>query len=181
LITFILALEFYVAIKFAIVSTKCGWVGLGGSEVGLVLLTLPKSSRKAALSEVNEFAADAVEDTSAFGDLPYRIQRYFYGEKVSFPDSLDLSGATDFHRAVWNATRSIPYGETRTYAWVAQQIRRPQAFRAVGGALARNPFPIIVPCHRVLASNGNLGGFSGGLVLKRRLLKLEAALLDVIS
>ena len=181
MITFILALELYLAIKFAIVSTKFGWVGLGGSEVGLVLLTLPKSSRKAALSGIKEFAGDAVEDTSAFSDLPYRLQGYFDGEKVSFPDSLDLSGATTFHRAVWNATRSIPYGETRTYAWVAQQIGRPQAFRAVGGALARNPFPIIVPCHRVLASNGNLGGFSGGLALKKRLLELEAALLDVIS
>jgi methylated-DNA-[protein]-cysteine S-methyltransferase len=181
LITFILAWELYLAIKFAIVSTKFGWMGLGGSEVGLVFLTLPKSSRKAALSEIKEFAGDAVEDTSVFGELSYRLQGYFDGEKVSFPDSLDLSGATDFHRAVWNATRSISYGETRTYAWVAQQIGRPQAFRAVGGALARNPFPIIVPCHRVLASNGNLGGFSGGLMLKKRLLKLEAALPDVIG
>jgi methylated-DNA-[protein]-cysteine S-methyltransferase len=181
LITFILALELYLAIKFAIVSTEFGWVGLGGSEAGLVLLTLPRSSRKAAISEVEEFSADAVEDTSAFGDLPYRLQRYFYGEKVSFPDSLDLSGATDFQKAVWNATRFIPYGETRTYVWVAQQIGNPRASRAVGGALARNTFPIIVPCHRVIASNGNPGGFSGGLALKKRLLKLEAALLDVIS
>ncbi len=168
-------------IKFAIVSTKFGWVGLGGSEAGLVLITLPKSSRKAALSEINEFAADAVEDTSAFRDLPYRLQRYFYGEKVSFPDSLDLSGATDFQKVVWNATRSIPYGETRTYAWVAQQIGSSQACRAVGGALARNPFPIIVPCHRVIASNGKLGGFSGGLAMKRRLLELEDARVGVIG
>ena len=181
MITFILALELYLAIKFAIVSTKFGWVGLGGSEVGLVLLTLPKSSRKAALSEIKEFAGDAVEDTYAFSDLSYRLQGYFDGEKVSFPDSLDLSGATDFQKAVWNATRFIPYGETGTYVWVAQQIGNPRASRAVGGALARNTFPIIVPCHRVIASNGNLGGFSGGLALKRRFLKLEAALLDDIS
>ena len=76
---------------------------------------------------------------------------------------------------------SIPYGETRTYAWVAQQIGKPRALRAVGGALARNPFPIIVPCHRVVASNGNLGGFRGGLALKKRLLELEAGRLDVLS
>jgi methylated-DNA-[protein]-cysteine S-methyltransferase len=181
LITFILALELYLVIEFAIVSTKFGWVGLVGSESGLVLLTLPKSSRKAALSEIKEFADDAVENTSAFGDLPYRLQRYFYGEEASFPDSLDLSGATDFQKAVWNATRSIPYGGIRTYTWVAQQIGSSHACRAVGGALARNPFPIIVPCHRVIASNGNPGGFSGGLALKKRLLKLEAALPDVIG
>jgi methylated-DNA-[protein]-cysteine S-methyltransferase len=179
--TFILALELDLMIKYAVVSTKFGWVGLGGSEAGLVLLTLPKSSRKTVLHEIKEFADDAVEGTSVFNDLPDRLQRYFDGEQVSFTDRLDLSGATVFHRDVWNATRSIPYGETRTYAWVAQKIGSPRASRAVGGALARNPFPIIVPCHRVIASNGNLGGFSGGLALKRRLLECEAAGLDVIS
>jgi len=167
--------------KFATVRTKMGWVGMGGSEAGLVLLTLPKLSRKAALSEVKESALDAVEDISAFGDLPNRLQRYFNGGRVLFRDRLDLSGATSFYRAVWEATISIPYGETRTYAWVAQQIGNPRALRAVGGALARNPFPIIVPCHRVVASNGSLGGFSGGLELKRRLLEMEAGRLRVLS
>lgn len=168
-------------IKFAIVHTKLGWVGVSGSGAGLVFLMLPKSSRKAALSEIKEFAPDALEETSAFDDLPNRLQRYFNGEMVLFRDRLDLSGATGFYRAVWDATSSIPYGETRTYAWVAQQIGNPRAPRAVGGALARNPFPIIVPCHRVVASNGNLGGFSGGLELKRRLLEMEAGRLRVLS
>ena len=168
-------------IKFATVNTKFGWVGVGGSEAGLVLLTLPKSSRKAALSEMKEFAPDAVEEASAFGDLPNRLQRYFNGDMVLFPDRIDLSGATTFHRAVWDATLSIPYGETRTYAWVAQQIGKPRALRAVGRALARNPFPIIVPCHRVVSSNGDLGGFSGGLALKKRLLELEAGRLGDLS
>jgi methylated-DNA-[protein]-cysteine S-methyltransferase len=162
-------------IKYAVASTKFGFVGLVGSESGLAILTLPKSTREAVLSEIKEFTADAIEDTSAFSDLHNKLQRYFNGEKVSFLGSLDLSGATAFRRNVWSATRSIPYGETRTYAWVAQQIGSPRASRAVGGALARNPFPIIVPCHRVVASNGNLGGFSGGLALKKRLLELEAA------
>jgi methylated-DNA-[protein]-cysteine S-methyltransferase len=168
-------------IKFATVNTKYGWVAMGGSEAGLALLTLPKSSRKAALSEMNEFAPDAVEETTAFGDLLNRLQRYFNGEMVLFRDRLDLSGATTFQRAVWDATFSIPYGETRTYAWVAQQIGKPRALRAVGRALARNPFPIIVPCHRVVASNGNLGGFSGGLALKKHLLELESGRLGDLS
>ena len=168
-------------IKFAIVNAKFGWVGMCGSEAGLAFLTLPKSSRMAALSEIKEFASDAVEVTSAFGDLPSRLQRYFNGEKVLFSDRLDLSGATSFDRAVWETTLSIPYGETRSYAWVAQQVGSPRAFRAVGGALARNQFPIIVPCHRVVASNGKLGGFSGGLALKRRLLELESGKLHIIS
>ena len=168
-------------IKFVVAATRFGWVAMGGSEAGLAILTLPKSSRKAALSEIKEFAPDAVEETSAFSDLLNRLQGYFNGEKVLFRDRLDLSGATTFHRAVWDATVSIPYGETRTYAWVAQHIGKPQALRAVGSALARNPFPIIVPCHRVVASNGNPGGFRGGLELKRRLLELEAGRLRVLS
>jgi O-6-methylguanine DNA methyltransferase len=181
LIALIVALEFYLVIKFVVVATRFGWVGVGGSEGGLVLLTLPKSSRKAALSEIKELAADAGEDTSAFSDLPNRLQRYFNGKKILFTDRLDLSSATTFQRAVWNATLSIPYGETRTYAWVAQQIGKPRALRAVGRALARNQFPIIVPCHRVIASDGNLGGFSGGLVLKKRLLGLESGRLGDLS
>jgi len=161
-------------IKFTTVNTKYGWMGLVGSEAGLIFLTLPKSSPKSAISEIKRFATDAVEDSSAFGDLPDRLQRYFSGEKVLFSDRLDMNSATTFERAVWKATLSIPYGEIRSYAWVAHQCGNPRAFRAVGGALARNPFPIIVPCHRVLASSGKLGGFGGGLPLKKRLLELEA-------
>lgn len=168
-------------IKFAAVNTNLGWVGFGGSGAGLAFFVLPKSSRKAALSAIKGFAADAVEDDCAFKDLPHRLQRYFNGEKVLFSDRIDLNGATAFHKVVWNVTRSIPYGETRSYAWVAQRIGRPQAFRGVGRALARNPLPIIVPCHRVVASNGSLGGFGGGLELKRRLLELEAGRLRALG
>jgi len=74
---------------------------------------------------------------------------------------------------VWQATRLIPYGETRSYLWVAVQIGKPGAARAVGQALGRNPLPVIVPCHRVIAADGGLGGFTGGLEMKRRLLELE--------
>jgi len=103
-----------------------------------------------------------------------RFKTYFRGGKIIFPDELDLSGATPFQRKVWEITRLIPYGETRSYAWVAEQVNNPQAARAVGQALARNPLPIIIPCHRVITTNGKLGGFSGGVETKRRLLQLEA-------
>jgi methylated-DNA-[protein]-cysteine S-methyltransferase len=102
-----------------------------------------------------------------------RLASYFAGHKVDFPDRLDLSAAYDFQREVWEATRLIPYGETRSYSWVAAQIEKPKAVRAVGQALGRNPLPVIIPCHRVLASDGALGGFGGGLVMKRFLLNLE--------
>lgn len=146
-----------------------------GSEVGLSFLTLPQPSPEAVLYALGDLIKGTVEDAPAFGDLPRRLQRYFDGEKVTFPDKLDLGDATPFQKAVWNATRSIPYGETRSYAWVAKRIGSPQAWRAIGGTLARNRFPIIVPCHRVIASGGGLGGFDSSLGLKKRLLDLEAS------
>ncbi len=80
---------------------------------------------------------------------------------------------TPFQRKVWNAVKAIPYGETRSYKWVAKKIGNPKAARAVGQALKRNPLLIIIPCHRVICSDGKLGGFSQGLKKKRELLKLE--------
>ncbi len=80
---------------------------------------------------------------------------------------------TQFQKAVWRATAGIPYGETRSYAWVAKRIGNPRAVRAVGQALGANPVPIIIPCHRVIGSSGKLCGFAGGLALKQRLLELE--------
>jgi methylated-DNA-[protein]-cysteine S-methyltransferase len=110
-----------------------------------------------------------------FQGLTERLRTYFTGQKADFPDRLDLSAATAFQRKVWEATGLIPYGETRSYKWVAEQIEKPQAARAVGQALGRNPLPVIIPCHRVLASNGGLGGFIGGLQMKKSLLHLENA------
>jgi O-6-methylguanine DNA methyltransferase len=104
-----------------------------------------------------------------------RFRIYLSGGKITFPDQLDLSGATPFQRRVWEITRLIPYGETRSYTWVAQQVDKPGAVRAVGQALAKNPLPIIIPCHRVLTIDGRLGGFGGEEEMKRRLLHLEAS------
>ena len=118
---------------------------------------------------------EAVWSPPFFQDLMERLKAYFSGYEATFPDKLDLSRATPFQCEVWEATRLIPYGETRSYAWIAGQIKKPGAFRATGQALGRNPFPVIVPCHRVLASNGALGGFTGGIEMKQYLLRLEAS------
>ena len=160
--------------RYTIAGTKLGWLVIGGSEKGISFLTLPQPSLEAVFAGIEDFTKEAVREDSAFGDLPLRLQCYFDGEMLKFPDRLDLEGATDFQQLVWNSVRSIPYGEIRSYAWVAKRIGRPSACRAVGGALARNRFPIIVPCHRVVASDGSLGGFGGGLGLKKHLLGLEA-------
>ncbi|HJM36537.1 MAG: hypothetical protein CL877_04645 [Dehalococcoidales bacterium] len=106
-------------------------------------------------------------------DLIKRLNPCFSGVQVAFPDELDLGTATLFQRRVWETTQLIPYGETRSYRWVAEHMGQPTAARAVGQALAKNPLPIIIPCHRVVTNNGKLGGFSGGPKMKRYLLRLE--------
>ncbi len=105
-----------------------------------------------------------------------QLQRYFQGERADFDVPLDLEGLTPFQMAVLKACARIPFGKTRTYGDLARELRRPQAARAVGGALARNPVPIVIPCHRVVGSGGCLGGFSAeqGIAVKRRLLDMEA-------
>jgi O-6-methylguanine DNA methyltransferase len=108
------------------------------------------------------------------------LEEYFAGKRREFSFPLDLRG-TDFQLACWHALLSIPYGETRTYADIARAIGKPQAFRAVGMANNRNPVAIVVPCHRVIASDGTLCGYGGGLEVKRRLLELEGALTATLA
>lgn len=100
------------------------------------------------------------------------LGEYFAGERERFNVALDLRG-TDFQRKVWRELLKIPFGSTEAYADIARRIRNPRAVRAVGSANGKNPLCIIVPCHRVIASNGGIGGYSGGLAVKRYLLELE--------
>ena len=92
---------------------------------------------------------------------------------VKFRGQLDLSVGTPFQQKVWRAMQKIPKGETRSYAWIARKIGRPKAVRAVANACGANPYPIRIPCHRVIRSDGSLGGFTGGVKLKRKLLAKE--------
>ncbi len=101
------------------------------------------------------------------------LRSYLSGRTKNFSTPCDLRGLTAFTHAVLKAATKIPYGEVRSYGWLAQRLGNPRAARAVGNALARNPIPIIIPCHRVVRSNGNLGGYALGTALKKRLLKLE--------
>jgi methylated-DNA-[protein]-cysteine S-methyltransferase len=158
---------------YSIFSTAAGWVGVLASETGLLRVTLPCPSASEAQQQLGDSINQAVNSPALFPDLLKRLRAYYGGHQVDFPDELDFSAATAFQREVWVATRSIPYGRTRSYTWVAGQIGKPKAVRAVGQALGRNPLPVIVPCHRVLAIDGAIGGFSGGLEMKRFLLRLE--------
>ncbi len=110
-------------------------------------------------------------------DLKSELERYFKGERVTFSNlKVDLSGYTEFQRKVLEATREIPYGKTASYGDIAKKIGRPRAYRAVGNALNKNRTSIVIPCHRIIHSDGGLGGFGGDLETKRRLLRLEGVL-----
>jgi methylated-DNA-[protein]-cysteine S-methyltransferase len=117
-------------------------------------------------------------DPEATRESAQQLQAYFAGERLSFDLPLDLENLTPFQLAVLQTARDIPAGTVWTYGQVAHAIGKPKAARAVGQALGRNPVPIVIPCHRVVASGGGFGGYSGGggIVSKRYLLHLEGAL-----
>ena len=102
------------------------------------------------------------------------LLEYFAGERTEFTFPVEVEG-TDFNRKVWEQVARIPYGTTKTYGEIARSIDKPGAARAVGTANGKNPIPIVIPCHRVVAGGGKLGGFGGGLLLKRKLLRLESS------
>jgi methylated-DNA-[protein]-cysteine S-methyltransferase len=111
-------------------------------------------------------------DAEAVSAAAIQLEQYFAGERTEFDLDVELDG-TPFERRVWDAVRAIPYGQTATYAEIARRIGRPDACRAVGRANGRNPLALIVPCHRVIGSDGSLTGYAGGIAMKRALLDLE--------
>jgi len=166
---------------YHVFKTDMGWVAVLASVKGLVGISLPRSTPEEALRETSTDIKTAVNSPEIFKDITERLKAYFAGQKVSFPDKLDLSSASPFQQKVCQAARRIPYGETRSYKWLAMQAGKPAAARAAGQAMAKNRLPIIVPCHRVISSNGGIGGFSGGIEVKKRLLQLEASTPVAIS
>ncbi len=101
------------------------------------------------------------------------LDKYFNGETPTFNWPFDWSQGTPFQQKVWRALQAVPYGETRSYQWIANKIRNPAAVRAVGQANGKNPFSLVVPCHRIIQKDGSIGGYTGGLAIKRKLLAIE--------
>ena len=133
------------------------------------------ASPQQALEALYADARGAHLDPAHFEELRHELEAYFCGEYVDFKQELDLEGAAPFFLRTWVACRSIPRGEIRSYSWLATEAGNPRALRAAGQAMAHNPVSIIIPCHRVIARNGSLWGYGGGLELKRWLLDLEQA------
>lgn len=167
-------MENHQALHFCLVETSLGPVGIIASQAGLREVIFPKSSYTVMYQTVlHKYGIAHETDISFFGDLPQRFVSYFTGSRVDFPDTLDFGNASDFQKSIWETTRAIPYGETRSYSWVAGESGHYRAARAVGQALGKNSLPIVVPCHRVIAGDGSIGGFTGGIGIKKYLLQLE--------
>jgi methylated-DNA-[protein]-cysteine S-methyltransferase len=174
----------------SVFNTPCGWMGLVFSARGVRIIVLPKSSRRAVESALRRQVASLNGSPSEEGPLSRRTPRsstlvneaqaqllsFLEGKRSTLDFPIDLSGGSSFQRRVWRAILRIPYGRVRSYKWVAARVGGHRYARAVGHALGANPLPIIVPCHRVVTHDGSLGGFSGGLRSKRRLLALEGTL-----
>ncbi|MGA2413332.1 MAG: methylated-DNA--[protein]-cysteine S-methyltransferase [Candidatus Sulfotelmatobacter sp.] len=139
----------------------------------------PRDLREEELREENK-QYTFEESARHMQSYVHELQEYFSGQRREFTFPLDLRG-TDFQLACWHALLAIPYGETRSYADIARAVGKPNAFRAVGMANNRNPIAIVVPCHRVIASDGSLRGYGGGLEVKRKLLELEGALTGTLA
>ena len=162
------------AYKYHIVKQPMGWMGLLGTDRGLMRLSL-KASPQEALDNLGPGLELAVHQPQGFDPELDCLERYFRGESNALEEiKLDLEDATSFFKSAWQACRSIPPGETRSYAWLAAAAGRPQAARAAGQAMARNRVVLVIPCHRVIGSNGDLHGFgAGGLKVKAGLLAME--------
>lgn len=156
-------------------NSPIGPLNLAASAKGLVALEFDRHNFPPEKTKYQW--EESAEKTKPFAR---ELREYFAGKRRDFSFPLDLRG-TDFQLKCWRALLAIPYGETRTYADIARAVRKPQAFRAVGMANNRNPIAIVVPCHRVIASDGTLCGYGGGLDLKRKLLELEGALTATLA
>lgn len=174
--------------KTLIFKSGLGWIGLGATVGGVAAVVLPKPTRGVTERELKKLILAIHSDPSFTSEslAPARhlkaargcILAYLEGKARHLDLALDLTGHPRFRLKVWAVLQTIPYGRVRSYGWVARKIGKPKAARAVGGACGANPIPLLVPCHRVIAGDGSLGGFSGGLAVKKRLLALEGILVS---
>jgi methylated-DNA-[protein]-cysteine S-methyltransferase len=161
------------AVYFTTIESPVGPLLLAGDSNALHSVSFENSKRAARPQ------AEWKQNRAAFKEVTRQLRAYFNGELKEFALPLAMEG-TEFQLRVWNALRTIPYGETISYAQLATRIDNPKAVRAVGLANGSNPIPIIVPCHRVIGSDGSLTGFGGGLSTKQKLLDLESKQLRLL-
>lgn len=162
-------------VYYSIINSPVGKLYAVRTSKGMSFLSLTRKQGEKCLRDLRK-DKDFELHRNDVQFLPLRkaLRRYFSGKEMKFTFPFDLFSGTPFQRKVWNAMRKIPYGETRSYKWLAQKAGSPQKARAAGQACGSNPLPILIPCHRVIKTDGSLGGFGGGLHIKKRLLRIES-------
>jgi O-6-methylguanine DNA methyltransferase len=155
-----------------------GWVGISESAKGIDAIALPKRSKRAIEFGLRTMTGGSFEpgESARLEAARRQLLDYLAGKRNRFDIPLDLSRGTAFQRRVWRTLQRVPYGKLRSYQWIAARVGGRRYARAVGNAVGANPLPIVVPCHRIVAQDASLGGFSCGLPMKRKLLTLEGAL-----
>ncbi|MCX7919907.1 MAG: methylated-DNA--[protein]-cysteine S-methyltransferase [bacterium] len=169
-------------IYYTAISSTIGKLYLAATERGLARIRIGKNNDKSLfLKELYAlYPSCSIEENSVpFRKIIQLLNQYFSGKKINISRlSFDFSLGTPLQQSIWKILCQIPYGQLRSYQWIAEQINNPNAARAVGQATGKNPIPILVPCHRVINKNGTLGGYSGGINIKRKLLEIEGISLN---
>ena len=164
---------------YTVFKNPIGLTGLAATKKGLIRIANKivgaKAFEKLLVENLGCQKFQIKKDPQYFDILIKQFQSYFKGELRSFKFPLDLRPGTHFQKKVWESLLTIPYGVTRSYKWLAKSINNPNSARAVGNANGQNPLSIVIPCHRVVRENGELGGYTGGVQIKRYLLGLEKA------
>jgi O-6-methylguanine DNA methyltransferase len=153
-------------------------MGISESSKGIDAIALPEVSRRAIESGLRKLSNEPLEPggSARLEAARRQLLEFLAGHRDTFDLPLDLSRGTSFQRRVWRTLQRVPYGKLRSYQWVATRVGGRHYARAVGNAVGKNPLPIVIPCHRIVAHDATLGGFSCGLPMKRKLLTLEGTL-----
>ena len=165
--------------KYTIFLTAWGWAGFVFDRKGLRVFVLPEEKKENVLVRIRKELKcnNLFEENRGWEILIQQVKVYYTGKKVDFIDcQLNLDNYTNFQKEILQTVRKIPYGEIKSYKEAAEAAGYPRAYRAVGNTMRNNPLPLIIPCHRVIKSDGGLGGFSGkeGIALKKKMIDLES-------
>jgi methylated-DNA-[protein]-cysteine S-methyltransferase len=161
---------------YNIFKTHWGWFGLLGNDDGIIRTCLPMTNKEGVKSRLLSDISNAIPSKTAFSGLKKRIQGYYEGKKIDFSRTkVSLEGFTEFQRQVLMTLKTVRYGNKVSYGQLAQMSNNPSTARAIGSVMAKNPMPLIIPCHRVIKADGAIGQFSapGGVQTKKRMLELE--------
>ncbi len=166
-----------------IFKSSWGWMGISETSKGIDSVALPKGSKREVESNLRSVNGEPFEEgtSSRLKEAQHQLLGYLDGKQDTFTVPLDLTRGTPFQRRVWRVLQRVPYGKLRSYQWIASRVGGRHYARAVGSAVGANPLPVVIPCHRIVAQDASLGGFSCGLPMKRKLLTLEGTLSQLRS